>query len=342
MKVSQVKNSYNSKKAVNQNTSKSKFVSFGAEPDKVQISTKKNGSKKNLGFILGGVVALATAAAGIIYAIKKHKAKNIIKTASGLNHKAIPEINPKVEFPAWQISEEEKLKMTVSPLGDKRIRVIIDNGFIESNETSEVVEKILDSVSSSSMRIDMKVAREVLPVLIKNDIGLQIGGQYERFLSSINEENKDFAMSKVVPWLVENYKKMGLSDSHNNNVFMAGVSPKNMQVVEKLSKVSKDLGLDHTANFFAVVHHTYKKNESFVFDNMIPTIIKNRDSMLKPDGQSTQKLIEILTPDNIKRVFEEDLKMILENKEKLAIENGDDVVAALLKINTKGKDSVFN
>lgn len=389
MKISAIKN-YSTVNKTNNNSTKMNFVSFQAEPDKVEVSqdgqdNKK--SKKTWIYVLGGLAV----AAALIFGIKKFKASKAAEAADEIKPKGAPEIKPKntpeikptegnmttentagtittpgadIEPPAgsktnleegakinekpshsnWMLSEEEKAKITVNPSQDYKLRLRVDQEFVESNDINEVIEKIINSIYSGNLSVDRKVAREVLPTLIKNDEGLQIGGHYERFLGSINEENKDFAMTQVVPWLAKNYKKMGLTDWYYNNVFMGAVGPENIKCVKRLASVSKTLGLDNHENFFGVLRQIYNKGETFAFQEAIPTIIKNKEKLLTPKGDAVKDLIGMLAPVNIKRVFDEDLPMILANKEKLKLDenSGTYVVNILKAIDRNGKEFIFN
>lgn len=204
------------------------------------------------------------------------------------------------------------------------------------------MEEAVDDIIKSTYDLkDEAIAREVLPTLIANDKDLQIGGHYDRFLGSITKENKDFAMKKVVPFLVKNYKKMALSDSYNNNTFMRAITHDNIEYAELLSEVSKDLGIAHSQYFRGILRFIDKKNKDFIFKQSIPKIIENRKKMLNPTGKETETLVKMVTPENINTIFSEDLPVVLKNAHRIKAKYSYDIVEALGASVRCGKDYVF-
>lgn len=367
----------------NSNSIRNDFVNFKANSDTVELSADKESKNKIWPYVLGGLAAVAAIIYAVkkhkTPDINPKESLNVteMKPASALDIKpetnagvlSSPPLGVKPENNAgslsstplsvktetnagvlnsaprpWMLSKEEMSQIVVNPTKENKIRLRVEQQFVESNDINEVIEKIMGSIYSGNMSVDRKVAREVLPTLIKNDEGLHIGGHYERFLGCLHEDNKDFAIENVVPWLVKNYKKSGLKDSYNNCAFMDGIGPEELKIADRLVNVSKDLGLDHHSEFFSVIDQSFIKGEAFIFDEVIPTIIKNREQLLNPNSHSTVELVKILTPQNIKRVFGEDLPAILSNKERLRLDNesGGSVVDILLSINQNGKDFILN
>jgi len=201
----------------------------------------------------------------------------------------------------------------------------------------------MGSVYSGNLSIDKKVAREVLPVLLKNEEALQIGGHYERFFTHLTDSNKDFAVTEVVPWLAKNFKKMGIKDHYNNNYYLTGLDSESLKYAKRLGETSAKLGLDHHSNFFGVIGQVFEKGESFIFNEAIPTVIQNRTKMLNPAGDAIDHLITMLTPKNIKRVFKNDLPAVLAHKNALKLDknSGSYVVNILTAMDKNGKDFVL-
>lgn len=204
------------------------------------------------------------------------------------------------------------------------------------------MDEAVDNIIKSTYGLeDKELAREVIPTLIKNDKGLQIGQHYDRFLSSITKKNKDFAMQKVVPFLVKNYEKMCLSDSYNNNKFMVAITPKNIEYAESLTEVSKDLGIGHSQHFRGILGLINNKNKDFIFKQSIPKIIENREKMLNPKEMEIENLVKMVTPENINTIFSEDLPTVLKNANRIKATYSYDIVEALGASVRCGKDYVF-
>lgn len=373
MRVSEVNGYLKTNNKVATNITKSNFMSFQAEPDKVEITRENKESKKTWAYALGGLAV----AAAIVYAVKKHnlgtlpgeikpkvtpdipsspdvkpqkhtkrKSYSSISSKSKTAKKSQAEVAPSLETKPskWMLSEKEKSKITINPSGGYKIRTLTGSGYADSNDVNEVVERIIkESIKYQSItKKDAPIAREVLPVLIKNSDAIEIGGYYHNFLKGITQENKDFKMGQVVPLFAKNYRNMNLSDWRNNGEFMHAITPENIKYFQRLADVSKVANIRSSENFRGILESINEKNADFIFKKAIPSILKNKDAMLKPEGKEVENLVKMLTPENITRVFKEDLPMILANSEKLKIKYAGDIVSALGAVNRCGKDSFFN
>ena len=175
-----------------------------------------------------------------------------------------------------------------------------------------------------------KTAENTVDKLIKNA------------LEKVKPENKDFIIKQVIPTIAKHLEKIEFHDPLNIPLILKHITQDNIESFIALTEKAKDLEIKSWGPFTDSLKKINKDNQKFVINDLIPTIIQNKDKLKIKSGLDWHELIDIVNPENKDRIFYEYLPFISHNSKKLEVLDFSDVKKYIQYMDENGKDFVFN